>query len=73
MGISESTAKRYYKKAPEFPKIHQGTIYRKVINPRLMLVKIGEDVVPAIVRPGQHKPGKKVEVEQIDKKRYRVL
>lgn len=73
LDISVSTARRMYKKLPEFPKFHEGVIHRGVINPRLMLVKIGKEVVPAVIRPGNYRPGIKVKVEQVDAKRYRVL
>lgn len=73
LGISVSSARRYYKKQPEFPKMHEGFIYRKVINPRLMLVQIGDEVVPAVIRPGNYLQGRKVNVEQIDAKHYRVV
>lgn len=72
--ISVSTARRYYKKEPEFPKMHEGVIYRKVINPRMMLVQIDDEVVPAVVRQGLfYPPGAKVKVQQIDAKHYRVV
>ncbi len=74
MGISVSTARRYHKKESKFPKKHKATIYRRVINPRMMLVQIGEEVVPAIVRPGLNYPqGLEVEVEQVDEQHYRVV
>lgn len=73
LGISVSSARRYYKKQPEFPKMHEGFIYRKVINPRLMLIQIGDEVVPAVIRPGNYPRGRKVNVEQIDAKHYRVV
>lgn len=73
LGVSVTTARKHYKNAPEFPKIHSGIIHRRVINPRMMLVKIGDDVVPAVIRPGNYRYGTKVEVEQVDSKRYRVL
>lgn len=73
MGISVTTAQRHYKQCPEFPKIHSGRIHRRVLNPRMMLVKIKDQVVPAVVKPGNWPQGKKVEIEQVDKKRYRIL
>jgi len=73
MNISVSSARRYYKKNPEFPKMHEGTIYRAVINPRLMLIQLKDEVVPAVIRPGNYRQGTKVNVEQIDKSHYRVV
>jgi hypothetical protein len=74
LNVSVSTARRYHKKEPEFPRTHEGIIYRRVINPRMILVKIGDDVVPAVIRQGLHYPqGQKVSVQQIDEKHYRVV
>ena len=74
LNVSVSTARRHYKKEPEFPRMHEGVIHRRVINPRMMLVKIGDEIVPAIIRLGLfYPPGAKVKVEQIDRKHYRVV
>tara|TARA_R100001510_G_C7629930_1_gene188974 strand:+ start:286 stop:576 length:291 start_codon:yes stop_codon:yes gene_type:complete len=73
LDISVSSARRLYKKAPEYPKFHDGVIHRKVINPRMMLIKIGDKVVSAVIRPGNYRQGAKVKVEQVDERRYRVV
>ena len=71
--ISVSTAKRKFKKSPDFPRILEGKIYRKVPNPRLIWVELEDEIITAVITPGNHRPGTKVRVEQLDKKNYRVL
>jgi len=74
LNISVSTARRYHKKEAKFPRIHEGRIYRRVINPRMILVQIGEEVVPAVIRPGLNYPQyQEVKVEQVDEQHYRVV
>lgn len=73
LGISITTARNYYQKAPEYPKIHDATIHRPVINPRMMLVNVNGKIVGAVARPGNYPRGKKVRVEQIDESHYRIL
>ena len=73
LGVSQATAINWVKQAPEYPIIHEGQVYRPVINPRLLEVKIGDKIVPAVIKPGNYPPGRKVKVEQLDEKRYRVL
>jgi len=75
LGISVSTARRYYKKAPEYPKVLEGKIYRKVLNPRLIMVDLDEfGICIAVITPGlNYRRGKQVRVEQLDERNYRVL
>ena len=74
--VSVSTAKRRFKQAPEFPVMHDARIYKKVINQRMIMVKLDIDdrVVPAIKKMGLNFPlGQCVRVEQIDEKHFRVV
>lgn len=72
--VSVSTAQKHFKQIPAYPKTHEAYIHRKVVNPRMILVRIGEEVVPAVIRPGRnYRQGVKVNVQQVDATRYRVV
>lgn len=76
LDISIYKAKSLYEAKPEFPEYIDATVVKKVINPRLILVKIeGEKRLrPAIVRQGLvYNSGKKIKVEKINEKHYRVV
>lgn len=75
LDVSVSTAKRRFKDVPKFPVIHDARIYKKVINQRLIMVKLEDDqVVPAIKKIGFNYPlGQCVRVEQIDERHFRLV
>mgnify|MGYP003318906789 CR=1 FL=1 len=76
LDISIYKAKSLYDEKPEFPKYLDATVVKKVINPRLILVKIMGDkkLRPAIIRQGLvYNSGKKIKVEKINEKHYRVV
>ena len=76
LNISVHKARTLFNQEPEFPKYIDGIIVRKVVNPRLILVKVDGDkkLQPAIIRQGLHYPsGRKVKLERINEKHLRVV
>jgi hypothetical protein len=76
LDISVSKARGLFNEAPEFPAYLDGVIVKRVINPRLILVRVdGEKTLrPAIIRQGlQYPAGRKVKLEKINEKHLRVV